>query len=38
MTGKEWKNFTDNGDWMCQKEPEKDQGKLTGKKKRERER
>ena len=28
MTGKGWKNFADNGDWMCQKSRKKSKGNL----------
>ena len=33
MTGKGWKNFADNGGWMCQKNRKKTKGNLQAKRK-----
>lgn len=33
MTGKEWKNFADNGDWICQKNRKKSKGNLQAERK-----
>lgn len=33
MTGKGWKNFADNGDWMCQKNRKKYKGNLQAERK-----